>query len=341
MSRGGGPGAEALPVRQSLLEESVLLEEIAGAYAAAVGAPRRCRLWLSGGGDVYLVDAERGSYVLRLYRAGDRSDGEVAYELAAVRHLARRGVPVAAPVRRADGAWFRALAAPEGPRQAVLFAAAPGREAFDRPGYARLYGRSVAAVHAAAADFRSAHPRFRLDLAVLLERPLARLAPLLADRPADWRYLLDLAARLRAGLAARSAGLDWGFCHGDVLGSNAHLDGDTATGTLTHFDFDDCGPGWRAYDLATYRWITAWRTPESAAARWAEYLDGYRAQRPIGAADLAAVPLFVALREFWVVGQQIRNASLRGHYWVQGDYVDRRLRFLREWERQHPGATFP
>jgi Ser/Thr protein kinase RdoA (MazF antagonist) len=317
------------------------MSEVAAAYAAVVGPPRRCRLWLSGSGDVYLVDTERGRYVLRLYRAGDRSDGDVAYELAAVRHLAQRGVPVAAPVRRADGAWFRTLAAPEGPRQAVLFAYARGREAYDEAGYARLYGRSVATVHAAAADFRSAHPRFRLDLGVLLDRPLARLEPLLADRPADWRYLLDLAGRLRAGLTARGVGLDWGFCHGDVLGGNAHLEGDTVTGTLTHFDFDDCGPGWRAYDLATYRWITTWRTPEAAAARWEEYLEGYRERRPIGAADLGAVPLFVALREFWVVGQQIRNASLRGHYWVQDNYVDRRLRFLREWERQHPVEAFP
>jgi hypothetical protein len=52
---------------------------------------------------------------------------------------------------------------------------------------------------------------------------LARIAPLLAHRPADWRYLQDLAAEVRRQVKAlAAAGLDWGFCHGDTLGSNGN-----------------------------------------------------------------------------------------------------------------------
>jgi Ser/Thr protein kinase RdoA (MazF antagonist) len=226
---------------------------------------------------------------------------------------------------------YRTLPAPEGPRQVVLLTYAPGREAYRDEGYAVRYGRSFAEVHAASADFRSGHRRFQLDLTVLLERPLARIAPLLAHRPADWRYLQGLAAEARGQVEAlAAAGLDWGFCHGDTLGSNAHLDGDV----ITHYDFDDCGPGWRAYDLATFVWIWTWHEkPERAQA----FLQGDSERRPNADVDRRAVPLFVVLREVWVIGQQTRGAATLGRYMMDDAYFDARLRFLRSWE-QHPPA---
>jgi Ser/Thr protein kinase RdoA (MazF antagonist) len=320
-------GPEPLPVAQSLFAPSGLRDLVAAEYD--VGALTDCRLWVDGFSHTYLLATAGDRYALRLHRAGWRTDDEVAYELDAVRHLDRKGVSVAVPVRRADGAWFRSIRAPEGPRQLTLFVSAPGREAYREPGYAGRFGRAVAELHAAGADFRSAHQRFRIDLDTLLDRPLAHLEPRLAAHPDDWRYLVDLAGRLRrAVLALPAPALDWGLCHGDALGSNAHLDGAVATGRLTHFDFDDCGPGWRAYDLATFRWICAWKEAD-ADTRWAEYLRGYRERRAVADLDLAAVPLFVAVREIWLAGQRARMAATRGQ-WL----LDLRpgVRFLRDWE---------
>jgi Ser/Thr protein kinase RdoA (MazF antagonist) len=271
------------PVVQSLLSPQGLLALVEAEHD--LGTPLECDLWFAGVTNTYRVATARGSYALRVYRTGHRTDGEVAYELDAVRHLAGKGVPIAVPVPRADGAWFRSVeapegprrVAPEGPRRVALFAWAPGREAHREEGYSLRYGRAVAELHDASDDFRSAYPRFRLDAGTLLDRPLSRIEPRLAHRPDDRAYLLGLAARPRERLARLPAAeLEWGFCHGDTLGSNAHLDGDT----IVHFDLDDCAPGWRAYDLATYRWIWTWRTPEAAEARWAEFLAGYRERRP-------------------------------------------------------------
>jgi Ser/Thr protein kinase RdoA (MazF antagonist) len=153
-------------------------------------------------------------------------------------------------------------------------------------------------------------------------------------------YLHRLAAWLRRRIARLAArGLDWGFCHGDAFGGNCVLDGEVATGTLTHFDFDDCGPGWRAYDLAAYRWILAWRAGGAAGRRWRECLRGYRAVRPLAAADVAAVPLFVAARELWVLGQNARaTVALRGEWLFD---VGPRIRFLQRWEPRLPRSTAP
>jgi Ser/Thr protein kinase RdoA (MazF antagonist) len=210
----------------------------------------------------------------------------------------------------------------------ALFSYARGREAYWDDGYSEPYGRSVAEMHTASDGFRSQYRRFHLDFTVLLDRPLARMEPVLAHRPADWHYVVSLAAEIRRQVEAlAAAGLDWGFCHGDTLGSNAYRDGDV----ITHFDFDDCGPGWRAYDLATYVWIWTWHEkPE----RGEEFLRGYRERRPVAANDLRALPLFVVLREFWVVGQQTLAATTLGHTFVADSYVDARLRFLHSWEAQ-------
>ena len=45
--------------------------------------------------------------------------------------------------------------------------------------------------------------------------------------------------------------LEWGVCHGDFSSTgNFHVAPD---GTITVFDFDLCGPGWRVSDLAPIR----------------------------------------------------------------------------------------
>ena len=123
------------------------------------------------------------------------------------------------------------------------------------------------------------------------------------------------------------------MCHGDALGSNAHLAGPLETGTITHFDFDECGPGWQVYDLATFRWIVVRRfSAADADARWQAYLRGYLQVRAIPELDLTAVPLFVAIREIWLMGQHARMAPLRGR-WVTS--FGPRLDFLRRWEQEH------
>ena len=287
--------------------------------------------------DTYFVLTERRRFALHVHRTGWRTAGEIAYELAAIRHLATKSVSVATPVAAADGSWLRVVAAPEGPRQLVLFHEAVGREAYADPGYPVSFAQSMAALHAAGDDFHADQPRCKVDLTTLLDRPLARIAPELTQQPNSlerWGYLTGLAERLRRAVAALpAAGLGWGPCHGDALGSNAHLAGSVETDTITHFDFDDCGPGWRVYDLATFRWIAVRRcSAADADACWAAYLRGYRQVRAIPELDLAAVPLVVGLRELWLMGQHARMAPLRGR-WVTS--FGPRLDFLHQWDQQH------
>jgi Ser/Thr protein kinase RdoA (MazF antagonist) len=269
--------------------------------------------------------------MLRVYRAGWRTLSDVLYEIDVLLHLERKGIPVSTPVPRRDGSLVREVLAPEGPRIAVLFTFAPGREPHDEPGYDDRYGRAVASLHDALDDFSSLHPRFSLDFDHLLDQPLAAIRPLLQHRPDEWQYVEQLAERLHARLEALPLErLETGVCHGDFHGGNAHVDGET----ITFFDFDCCGPGWRAYEVAVFRW-NASSLRRRAEPPWEEFLAGYTAVRPLADLDLAAVSIFVAIRHIWWVGLQCGDVRDWGLAFRGDRFFDQQLRFLKTWERRH------
>jgi len=319
------------PVTYSTLATDALSLWLEASYR--IGAVTACALLHRGLNDSYLVETAHGRYVLRVYRAGWRTPDEIAYEIAALEHLRRKAVPVALPVRRRDGAAVDWLPAPEGSRAAVLFTHAPGHELDGSVEDSRRYGRAVASVHRATDDFAPGHARFSLDLDHLLTEPMAAIRPFLCHRPADLDFLETLASRLAQRIAALPAGeMDRGFCHGDFHGDNAHID----ERAVTLFDFDCCGPGWRAYDIAVFRW--RWGDDEKGNERWAAFLEGYRSLRPIGERDLAAVPLFVAARAIWLRGLHAANTANWGRSWLNEAYWDRLLEGLREWQAKHQGG---
>ncbi|HEY8746100.1 MAG TPA: phosphotransferase, partial [Chloroflexota bacterium] len=278
----------------------------------------------------YMVQTSSGRYVLRVYRAGWRSGDDVRYEIDVLRHLERLGVPVAAAIARRDASYLHILPAPEGPRHVVLFSYAPGKDDGGGEDHRLRYGRAVARIHSATDGFLSRHRRFPIDLNELLDKPLAVIEPLLYRRADDWQYLLALAEKLRRQVTSLPmAELDWGFCHGDFHGGNAHVEGDT----LTFFDFDCCGPGWRAYDIGVHLWSSGLDYRATMEERWRQFLQGYREVRPLNDVDLAATPLFAAIRQIWYMGLHAGNHRDWGYIRLNDRWFDWCLKFLRDWER--------
>jgi len=322
-----GADARSVPVERSLVAPTAIAAAVERLHAVA--GPVRCRLLHPGMNDSYLVESEAGRFVARLYGPRRTAD-EIAYELDLLLHLERGGVEVSVPVAAADGRLVHALAAPEGARRLVLFTHADGRPLSWRDRReSRAAGRLAARVHRAADDFSPPCPRAPIDLDALLSEPLAAMLPFLADRPEERRELARLASRLRARAEEAAPALDWGVCHGDLGAANVHV---AARGGLTLFDFDLCGPGWRAWDL-----VGAWAAAlhERDEAIWDAFLRGYREARALGAADVSAVPLFYAIGRVWSLGMRAENAPHRGSWPIEGDHLEARVRSLRRWEAEH------
>jgi Ser/Thr protein kinase RdoA (MazF antagonist) len=318
------------PATHSILSAPALLVEISSDYD--IGRAHTCRLWNRGLNDTYLIKTDHHDYMLRVYRANWRSAAEIRYELDVLAHLEQKGIPVATPLRRNDGTFIRALNAPEGTRYMVLFRYAPGQAlSYDEDvSIAVAYGSAVGRIHAALDDFDSPHARFRLDLNHLIDTPLVSIQPLLAHRAADWHYLQRLADHLRGQIASLPQGaLAQGVCHGDFHGWNAHISDDKI---ITFFDFDCCGWGWRAYDIAVFRWSVKLFTTAKEQERWQHFVQGYTQEHPLNAIDQAVVPLFIGIRHIWLMGLQTGNGQDWGFGWMNDAYFDRALTFLRTWE---------
>jgi Ser/Thr protein kinase RdoA (MazF antagonist) len=319
------------PACDSNLQADALVRQVLTYYP--IGEVARCRFHARGLNDTYKVETSGGqAYFLRIYRAGWRSREEIEAELAVLQHLARRKVDVSIPVMRTDEELLTLLDCAEGGRWAVLFTAAPGEEV-DFKSYTKeqagQYGEAAAAIHHAADKLADRLQRAALDLDLLLGRPLSLIKPVIADRGDDVAYVEHLAKRLRSSVE-NAVGLEQGFCHGDLHGHNAGYAG----GVFTVYDFDCCGWGYRAYDLAVFPWAFAVgeQEPERIESMGRAFLDGYLHYRPVNPIDIAAIPAFVAIRQIWLIGLHIGLADRFGWGWLNDRYFDRQFKVLRKWQ---------
>jgi Ser/Thr protein kinase RdoA (MazF antagonist) len=282
------------PITRSIVSADALANVLERAYGFAVS---RCQLIKAVVLDTYQVTTPHGPYILRIYPAQRRTATEITAELDFLAYLHAAGVSVSIPVHQHNGERLLTLLAPEGTRQAVLFTYAPGQPLKQNVTTTaiRTYGQALARVHAIADTLPQALPRPPLDLQMLLERPIAELGAAFADRSTDWTFLRHVADVLKPKIAALpTTPPQYGLCHGDTSAANVHV---AADGQVTLFDFDFCGPGWRAYDIGTF---LVDESPDVAQA----FLEGYQDVRVLTADEQAAIPLFQVAQNIWVLGMR-------------------------------------
>jgi Ser/Thr protein kinase RdoA (MazF antagonist) len=320
------------PVVDSNLRPDALIEQMLPAYG--LGPISRCRLHVRGLNDTYRVETAAGeTFFLRVYRHGWRSRADIDTELAILRHLDEQGARVSVPLARTDGAAITPLDCAEGQRFAAIFTAAPGKEMGDKnfsEEAARALAGATAAMHDAGDTFAGARLRPALDLAELLERPLRLVLAAIAHRADDVAYVEELAAGLRARIEG-APGLELGFCHGDLHAQNACA----SDGVVTLYDFDFCGWGFRAYDVAVFPWAFALTDtpPERIEALGRAFLTEYLRHRPLSEADVDAIPAFVAIRQILLIGLHVSLGDRAGWGWINDVYFDHQLKVLRDWDK--------
>jgi Ser/Thr protein kinase RdoA (MazF antagonist) len=313
-------------VTQSIIAPEFLTAHILPEYP--IGQITSCILTSHSFNDSYLVEAENGLYTLRVYRFGRKPGIEdIHYELELLRYVRGKGAGVAAPILRADGAWLTPVNAPEGKRYAALFEQAKGVPTTTEDDQMAAYGRAAAQFHNMTKDFYYRYQRPGMTLAELIDKPLAQLTVLLKHRPDDIQYLQRMANRAHRSLNVLQGQLEEGICHNDLHGGNAYID---RSGNVTLFDFDECCPGWRAYEIAVLLWSE--RRNTTSTSLYPAFLEGYRSKRRLNAVDLRAVPYFVIARHFWWLGAHITHAGWFGNANLTDPFWTKAVEFLQMWE---------
>jgi len=285
--------------------------------------------------DTYLLSFKNDiQCILRVYRPMWRNVTEINFELELLMHLKGKGFTLSTPIAKKDGTLINKVKVNGINRVAVLFTFVSGEPFLVNEENSYLFGRKVAQFHTLTDDFQSKYNRFHIDFEHLIDRPLLTIKPFLTQRPSDWIYLKSLGEKLKEQVAKFPLDqLDWGICHGDLGNENVHL----YQKELTFFDFDCCGIGWRGYDLAVYRWDTKGSGEPNCKEDkiWEAFIKGYKEVRYLKAIDLNVVPIFVSIRQLWWMGLHMSNGDVWGLDWINDDYFNRTIQFLREWESNY------
>jgi Ser/Thr protein kinase RdoA (MazF antagonist) len=120
----------------------------------------------------------------------------------------------------------------------------------------------------------------------------------------------------------------------DVFGlihADAHLDNvlfdDGRAGLI---DFDDCGFGYRIYDLAVALWEFRHR-PDYPDFRSA-FIAGYTRHRPLSDEELRLIDAFIAAREvafgLWLVGMAEQRSDFRSEVPTELGFIERNLNLV-------------
>jgi Ser/Thr protein kinase RdoA (MazF antagonist) len=275
--------------------------------------------------------ANGGHAALRLHRPGYHSEASLRSELLWMDDLRRNGLRVPQPLPATDGSLLVAIGSRE-QQFADLIGWVAGRQIGEtgKPlehspaelaAIYRSLGKAMADVHNAS-DRWIPPPDFH--------RPAWDAEGLLGDAPlwgrfwdcnamsADDRlFFSDLRPYLRERLRGVSADLDFGLIHADLVRENVLVDGDS----VALIDFDDCGYGWRLFDIATA--LLRNRGEEQYPLIRSSLLEGYRFRRRLDDGALAHLPLFLLLRSLTYIGWAGERPELP-------DATDRMARYIRE-----------
>ncbi|MEB3291555.1 MAG: phosphotransferase [Synechococcales bacterium] len=317
--------SELFPVHYSTLAIAALVEQVLTQYDLPVVT--QCQFWKRGMSDVYWVETVQGSFILRVSHAHWRNHSETLFELELLDFLHQRGMPVAHPLRTTTGELAIELLAPEGKRYAALFTYAPGQIPLGDLNETQSHqlGETVARLHIAAADFACAAQRSALDLDYLLDESLLAIAPFLQNQPELHLGLTETVIQLKATLETLPQEAPyWGVCWGDPHSGNSHF---TKTDQVTLFDFDQCGYGWRSFDIAKFFQVSLC-TGMSYRVRDC-FLVGYQSVQPLQELELKHLQSLMQVAHIWRWAVSLNHAKYHDYSCLDYYYFNHRWQQLK------------
>lgn len=310
------------PITRSYLSVEALARTLTDLYGLA---DVRCQLIKAMVCDTYLVTSETGRSILRVYRHNQRTLDQINAELDIIEHLAASGLTVAPALPQSSGNRVLSLDAPEGERHAVLFRFIDGDQLSKspEPETIRRLGLALAQMHGFLDELVLPFLRPVIDFQMLVLDSIAAFEAAMPNHSA-LSVLREAAAHIEPRFAQlSSAPPAYGLVHGDVIPSNLLI---TPNESIALLDFDFCGYGWRAYDLASFlSEIAFWNMPQATIdAFW----NGYESLRPLSSAERESVTVFEAARNIFAFGTPAEHINEWGSVYLSDRLIDRLLKNL-------------
>ena len=312
----------------SKLASDSVLHLIQENYDISVDAT--CKYYVLGLHDNYLIECGKNKFIFRIYRNDWRTDEEIKFELEFLSYCKQKKLNVAAPVPCKNEKLTVDIDCPEGSRIGVLFNYADGYPVVNSISLEefRLLGASVANLHVNTTSFTTQYIRPSLDTPYLLDNSLSLIKPFL--NATQHEYLLDIRSKIYDGISKLSKeNSDYGICVGDINLSNFHLN---EKNEITHFDFDQCGYGYRVFELGKF--ISSVPNDETKEDKVSSFLEGYESIRTITDIERTVIPHFEVASIIWVMAIHAQNADRIGYKFLEKEFWAKRISLIERLEEK-------
>jgi Ser/Thr protein kinase RdoA (MazF antagonist) len=164
--------------------------------------------------------------------------------------------------------------------------------------------------------FKSDHQRQPMDLEFLVDRPIDQIQKFWTNNFDEKLNLLLTSAEVaKEDLLAilenpENTEDGWGPIGGDFHNVNTHFDGEQPT----FFNFDLCGYGWRAYDIASFLLNTG--LLQKSAKLSEAFFAGYYSVRPLSNNEHEAISPLLTIRRVWLTGTFSVVDGIVGHTFI-------------------------
>ena len=318
------------PAIYSTLSPQALTQGVLTKYQ--LGTINRCLFWNRGLSDIYLVETEAATYILRVSHHHWRSESDIQFELEFLDFLHQHDLPVANPIKTTTDRLFVTIRAVEGDRYAALFPYAPGEipQGDLNIEQSIIMGRTLGKIHQTSVKFDSATPRQPLNPEYLLDESLAVISPYLPNQSRDLAYLSQAIAKIKQELTCLEQRSPlWSVCWGDPHSGNVHF---TPNNQITLFDFDQCGYGWRIFDLAKFLQVSLGAGICSKIRK--AFFSGYQEIQELTDAEISCLQALTQMAHIWAWAISINSTAIHNSCRLDTFHANRYLNQLKRLSSQ-------
>jgi Ser/Thr protein kinase RdoA (MazF antagonist) len=296
-----------------------------------------CLLEYRGVNDVYKYTHGSTSTFLKIYSRKESDRDSIGAEIEVVNYLRRSGLLVANPIPMINGEFILPLETPEGARYGVLFSEAEGipldNDALDKKTVLAI-GKMISTMHSMLDMMPTSPTRWKLDDKIFLDLSLQILEQYSRfNSKIDMLFIRDVVEELKCQIQMNRANWNWGICHGDIYTGNICQN---ERDELTIFDFDFCGLGWRAYDVASFLGLFGRGfhadVIDKRKSRLDTFLRGYEFAGALSNSEVEAIyKVFVPFRRIFNMGYLYDSLLNVWGDRLRHEQINHDLALLKEW----------
>ena len=297
-----------------------------------------CSFFYEGSNDIYKIETSQEIYFARLTRHGKRSLASINSEIEILLELSKSVPNISTPLRSPNSGPTLSLATPEGIRYLNLFTEAKGQTANNLTlNQLKEIGRTLGAIHSASdlIPRHSALPSFNLDTCI--SQGASSIYKFLRNDSEIRKhsfFFQSLAIKLRKLFGSfELSSLPYGIIHGDFVSCNLHLKTD---GSVSVFDFDRIGYGWRAYEVGAYLGhLASYSFKFGEKVNFSQlteaFLKGYESKTDFSKTEKSLIPLFHLMRRLWILGVCCDNHEDWSHSFLNTKSWETEVTKLKKW----------